>query len=88
MGNLLLPDSLEEERHAFAEQMLQVFRSQEYRQDYCALLMETFSAKECERLSEILSDPVLTKFQQRKVEYMTRMISMAEKYFADNGNGE
>lgn len=76
----LLPNSSPEEQQAFAEQMLGIFRSDEFRRDYCAILMETLSAEECERLSELLSDPVLRKFQKNKVEYMTRMISLAEKH--------
>lgn len=82
----LLPNSSADERQAFAEQMLRVFRSDEFRRDYCAILMETFTEEECERLSELLSDPVLKKFQQRKAEYMARMISLAEKYLEDDGS--
>ena len=82
----LLPNSSADERQAFAEQMLRVFRSDEFRRDYSAILMETFTAEECERLSELLSDPVLKKFQERKAEYMARMISLAEKYLEDDGS--
>lgn len=82
----LLPNSSQDEQQAFAEQMMRVFRSEEFRRDYCAILMETFSAEECERLSVLLSDPVLRKFQQRKVEYMARMISLAEKYLEDDSS--
>ena len=39
-----------------------------------------FSEEECERLAEILSDPVLKKFQKRKIEYFSRMLSLAERY--------
>lgn len=81
----LLPNSSADERQAFAEKMLRVFHSDEFRRDYSTILMETFTAEECERLSELLSDPVLKKFQQRKAEYMARMISLAEKYFDDDG---
>jgi hypothetical protein len=82
----LLPTSSQEEQQAFAEKMLRVFRSDEFRRDYCAILMEIFSAEECERLSVLLSDPVLRKFQQRKVEYMTRMFSLTVKYLEDDSS--
>jgi hypothetical protein len=86
----LFPDSTHEEQEAFSRKMLGVFRSKEFRRDCCAVLMETFSAEECERLVEIYSDPVLKKYQQRKVEYLAQMLSIAEKYtekaFADDSS--
>jgi tetratricopeptide (TPR) repeat protein len=76
----LLPNTTQEEQQEFAERLLGVLRSEEYRRDYCVILMEMFSAEECERLCELLSDPVLRKYQQRKVDLFTRMIPLAEKY--------
>jgi hypothetical protein len=76
----LLPDASREGLDQATALVLELFESEQFRNDYAKVIADVFTEKECLRLVDILADPVLVKFRRNKNQYMQHLLLLAGKH--------
>ncbi|MCU7828442.1 MAG: hypothetical protein KZQ85_05195 [Candidatus Thiodiazotropha sp. (ex Myrtea sp. 'scaly one' KF741663)] len=77
-AQILVPADSGPEQKKVADVVLEVMSSDEYKKEYSKIIANIFSEAECNRLAEILKDPILAKFRQNKAVYFQEIMSLAQ----------
>jgi hypothetical protein len=78
-AQIFAPDGTIERQTAIATAFLEVLNSEEFAMEYSKVIASIFSEEECNKLSSILTDPVLAKFRDNRATYTQQMMVLAQE---------